>query len=100
MSRGRKLMMRVQARVTLVAGTPLVPETIPPGGTLELPKEEAKRLIADGYAVEVPKEDIPASPPPDPTSPNLTATPPGGKGGEEDQSASSGPSSDDGTGSE
>lgn len=88
MGRGRKLMMRVQARVTLVAGTPLVPETIPPGGLLDLPKEEAERLIADGHAVEAQQEDIPASPPP------------GGEGGEGDQSAAGGPSSDSGAGAE
>lgn len=82
MSRGRKSMMLVQACVTLVAGAPLVPETIPPGGKVYLPKEEAERLIAEGHAVEAPQEDIPANPPPPPSPPSGE----GGGGGQSDES--------------
>lgn len=63
MGRAHSKMTRVQARVTLVAGKPLAPVTIAPGDTLDLPINEAERLILQGYAVPVPEEDASAAGP-------------------------------------
>ena len=42
--------MFIMSFITLITGTALYPQLIPPGQSIELPDDEAKKLIASGFA--------------------------------------------------